>query len=329
MIFVDFPDAAAAESTTSLYNLLVPAATQWYANSSYGRVSLDVSAVHSWFRMPKSATSYDFARGLTYEKHRAYIADAVHAADASVDFSKYDLVYIVAADSPAISFSPTFNVFAGGGVAADGTEIRNAVTFGQDIRFPRWGAHVFEHETGHIFGLPDLYDFSRSTNFLEFVGGWDTLSWVEPGAEFVAWEKWKLGWLDPAQLRCLSTSGQMEETMSPLESAGGIKALVVPTSTSAAYVVEVRQATGGDAGLCDHGVLLYTVDAKTATGAGPIRVIGANSGSDPTQLEKCGPLYDAPFDVGPGERTTFENATLKLEVLATDGASYRVRLTRK
>jgi hypothetical protein len=46
-------------------------------------------------------------------------------------------------------------------------------------------------------------------------------------------------------------------------------------------------------------------------------------------LLRCGPLYDAPLDLGPGEVSAYEDAVLKLEVLATDGASYRIRVTRK
>jgi hypothetical protein len=44
---------------------------------------------------------------------------------------------------------------------------------------------------------------------------------------------------------------------------------------------------------------------------------------------RCGTPYDAPLDLGPGETPVYEDPVLKVEVLATDGASYRVRVAKK
>jgi hypothetical protein len=75
-------------------------------------------------------------------------------------------------------------------------------------------------------------------------------------------------------------------------------------------VAEVRQPLGVDARLGDKGVLLYTVDARVASLHGPVKVVGA-------------------FGT-PSERTSvYEDASIKLDVLATDGKSYRVLFTRK
>ena len=330
MIFVDFSDAPASETTTSLYDLLVPGAQHWFSESSYGRMSLDVTAVHTWFRMPHTAASYDYARGLTFAQHRAYIADAINAADAQVDFSGYSIFYVVAANTPLIPFSPAFNAYPGTGVTADGKELRNGSTFGADIHVQNWGWRVLVHETGHLLGLPDLYDFATSTfpALHRFVGNWDVMGRF-PGGEYLAWHKWKLGWLDPENLRCLYAPGQLEETIAPLETTGGVKAVVVPVSASKAYVVEVRRQTGVDAELCDHGVLVYTVDATVLSGYGPVLVQAASSAADPALPDNCGPLYHAPFDLGAAEAPTFDDANVRVDVLATDGSAYRVRVTRK
>ncbi len=47
-------------------------------------VTLRISTVDKWFMMPHASTSYGFQRGLTYQTHKDYIADAIAAADNEV-----------------------------------------------------------------------------------------------------------------------------------------------------------------------------------------------------------------------------------------------------
>jgi M6 family metalloprotease-like protein len=333
MVFVDFPDAAQSESTASLYNLLVPNSLSWYTEVSYDRMSLNVTPVHTWFRMPKNSGAYGFGDGLTFEEHRAYIADAIAASDAAVDYSPYQIVYVVAAKNSAITYSPAFHAYPGDGVDVDGIEIRHSATFGEDIRNvrPNYGSYVLIHETGHLIGLPDLYEWGAPLyEALRFAGGWDTMSFVTPGAHFMAWHKRKHGWLDPEQIVCHSNTGSVEATVTPVAVEGGVKAIVVPYSNSKAYVVEVRQPIGEDARLCDKGVLIYTVDAKVANGAGPVIVKAAHNGSDPDQIDACGPLYDAPFDLGPGEIASYNDpaAGVSMQIISAAGDNYVIRVTR-
>lgn len=70
MLFVDFPDAPGTETTSSLYDLLVPNSVRWFGEVSYGIMSLRVTPVHRWYRMPKPATAYPWARGLSFQEHR-------------------------------------------------------------------------------------------------------------------------------------------------------------------------------------------------------------------------------------------------------------------
>jgi hypothetical protein len=49
----------------------------------------------------------------------------------------------------------------------------------------------------------------------------------------------------------------------------------------------------------------------------------------PDTTTRCGPLSYAAFDVGPYEVPTYEDSSIRLDVLATDGSSYRVRVTKK
>ena len=61
MIFVDFTDVRATESTAQLHNRLVPNARAWFAEVSHGRATLDVTPVHALVpdgaRLPRATGS--------------------------------------------------------------------------------------------------------------------------------------------------------------------------------------------------------------------------------------------------------------------------------
>ena len=333
MLFVDFPDLHGSESMTALYDRLVPAAKRWFTEVSYGQLRFDATPVKRWYRMPRRVGSYNLADGISWTEHYDYIGDAVRAADADFDFSPYQIVYVVAPKGSGIERSPAFHAYAGSGIQADGNELRAGATFFEDTRFnARYAANVLIHETGHILGLPDLYDVPDPVywRLFRFAGGWDMMSWNDPGAHFLAWNKWKLGWLDSSQLTCLDGPGELTTTITPLERAGGLKAVVVPTSGTSTYVIEARRKIGQDEGLCETGVLVYSVDSATRGGYGPIRVRAAQRDTSSDLVNRCGPLYNAPFDKAKGEVATFEDlsAGLSVRVLSSGANGYRVNVTR-
>ncbi|KAK6716706.1 hypothetical protein SNK04_007657 [Fusarium graminearum] len=86
MIFVDFSDAEPVQSETpqSLYEALVPRTIEWYKQASYGALSLNITAdLSKFYRMPTSAASYGWERGLTWTEHQVYIQDALDAYTAN------------------------------------------------------------------------------------------------------------------------------------------------------------------------------------------------------------------------------------------------------
>ena len=333
MLFVDFPDLHSSESTSALYDRLVPRSRTWFNEVSYGRVQLEVAPVHRWFRMPRSLGTYGLRNGITWPEHHDYMADAIGAADAAVDFSAYQVVYVVAATGTSVERSPAFQSYPGSGIHADGTEVRYGATFFEDTRSdPRYASMVLIHETGHVIGLPDLYDVRNPVfwTLFRFAGGWDMMSWNDPGGHFLAWEKWKLGWLDPSQLTCLRGPGELTTTITPLERAGGLKAIVVPTGISSAYVLEARRRIGQDSRLCEDGILVYSVDSSVRSGEGPVLVHAAQRDGNGDAFNRCGPLYNAPFDSAKGEVARFRDdaAGLAVQVLSSNANGYRVHVTR-
>ena len=258
--------------------------------------------------------------------HKAYISDALAAADSDIDYRPYDIYYILASNTPNISYSPTWVPRPGAGVTFDGKQIRHVVTLGADTRFPspNYGSWIMAHETGHLFGLPDLYDFGTSVfpDFHRFVGGWDPMGWLQFGSSFSAWDQWKLLWLDETQMNCVG-KGDVEETLTSLTTGMGARGISVPVSATRALVAELRDRTGVDANLCDTGVLLYSVESTIATGQGPTRVI--NGGSTLT-TGPCGILGDATFRPASGKRAAYIDPStgVSFTIAGSDPSGFRI-----
>ncbi|MGW6568953.1 M6 family metalloprotease domain-containing protein [Streptomyces sp. NPDC054975] len=320
-LFVDFPDAQATDSTEPYAAQLAPAAA-WMNRASYGRLRLQNTALHRWIRMPADSTSYGFARGLTFEVHEKYLRDAITAADPHADFSRYDMVHVVPTRAAtAVPFSPTYLYDPNtAGITADGTRVKWAVTFGQDMW--RWGHKVVAHETSHTFGLPDLYAFTGATH--RFVGGWDVMGDIAGAApQYLGWHSWKLGWTDDHQVACLPDSGRRTVRLTAVERPGGTKIAVLRTGRTTAYVAEARRAEGNDATACADGVLVYKVDSAAPTGEGPVRVMNANLTATPPP--GCTQLDLATY--APGQTFTDPDTGVRIEVLAGGRAGNTVRLS--
>ncbi|XXH01875.1 hypothetical protein Hte_008237 [Hypoxylon texense] len=291
MIFVDFDDQGAVETPQSLRDFFLPAAAEWYAASSYGALALNVTADTSrFYRMPAAAASYGWARGLSYEAHQTYIQDALDAYGQAIPPT--DVLYVVpTANATAISFSPTFmgDVETRAGVYV----AKKSVTFGLDA-YRTWKYLVLNHETGHTMCLPDYYPFNGSATGL-FIGGWDLMGLISgPSPDYFAWDKWRLGWLSDDQIECVAEAGSSTHTLTPLEKAGGSKAVVIKHSATDVLVAELRTADSLDSASCATGVLLYTISTTTATGEGPVRVLDATPSSAGCAGDR---LNDAPLNL--------------------------------
>ena len=314
MLFVDFPDEPIDEADApwqdfDAYVELHQAGLDWLHAASYGEVSVELTAVDEWYRMSQPSTSYGLDRGATFDEHAAYLGEAVALADPDVDFSEYDIVYVVAGPNATdISSSAGYIDVTDSRIIADGVPISHGATFGTSVW--DWAEPdrplVIAHETAHVFSLPDLYAFSGDPH--QFVGGWDVmgdLAGAAPG--LFAWHRWKLGWISDRQVACLAEPGQYTVRLTAVDRRNGTKLAVIPTGPSTALVLESRRATGLDTEACSTGVLAYRVDSSVATGEGPIRIIDATPGD--TQAGGCRDLDIATFGTGSRPSTFTDPAT--------------------
>ncbi|KAK6821397.1 hypothetical protein PG995_002965 [Apiospora arundinis] len=326
MIFVDFPDATAnmtGASPKELYDSIVPAANDWFKTSSYGQLSLNVTADTSKFhRMPAPTTSYGWT-AMTGEMHAAYIQDALdaylHCGRALPE--AVDVLYVMAPPSAqgffnslTTSFRPTMR---SGSVVA-----QRASTMGVDVYDPTVGYRTLVHETGHTMCLADYYPTDRLNPLGYFVGGFSLMGdSTQPYPDHFAWDKWRMGWLPDTAVECVSVSDMMTTTrhiLTPLEQTprpGEAQAVVIAASDTRALVAEARTQKGVDEQLCGAGVLLYTVDTQVASGMGPIRVL-----NNTPDRYTCGgyPANRAPLSLDEGRSRTMTVEEFGVTVTLTD-----------
>lgn len=221
VLFLDFPDVPANESPEQVFSRIAPAASDFYKAVSYNRLNLELEPHFVWLRMSKPSKDYMFERGLTFDLHRAYIQEAIALANAEVDFSGVQAVYVMAnPQASAISYGPGFTpVDNSFGIAADGNTITNGATSGFDLK--DWGFLWLNHEAGHTLGLVDLYAYEGNTNNYDyihrFVGSFSLMGYISGRApEPLAYERWLVGWIDDNQIVCQPT-GEQTITLSAIE----------------------------------------------------------------------------------------------------------------
>ncbi|MCL8013997.1 M6 family metalloprotease domain-containing protein [Streptomyces sp. AS02] len=336
-VMVDFPDAPGQGRALDRFAEFFPQTQDWFRTSSYGRLDYRPrTPIRGWLRMPKSFHAYGIERGAPFDPgYRQLVQDIVASADPKVNFKAYDFLNVLVTPNAGPSALDTvLSVsFAGNTEApvADGVSVANAsfVYSRQDDgsgSYHRTGYRVLPHENGHVFGLPDLYTAEGGSA----VGHWDIMS-EDWGAnnDLLGWHKWKLGWLDPAQVRCAAASGTSEYELTPLAREGGPKLVFVPLDRRSGYAVELRTREGNDETVCRPGVLIYRVDADVDTGMGPVKVHDSqqDSGGCTRSPNVHAELSDATFV--PGEEFTDSKRGVRVAVVGADlTGSYRVRVTR-
>lgn len=303
MIFLSFPDAVPRYEPVELAADHFPATSGFFERASYGKFSLRPHPQRAWVAMPKASTAYGISRDWNPGQRSAYLRDALSAADETVDFSRYDIVYLVAdPDAPGVDSDATKVVNFDRAMSFDDTPVRRVVTVFE--RHPP-DRNVLAHETGHVFDLPDLYHrpSDGKGDWDTHVGDWDVMgSQFGMAPDLFGWHKWKLGWLDGRAVRCVT--GPQLITLEPIAAPApggslGTRLAVVRTGAGEALAIEARGATGNDASICTEGVLLYRVRSDTASGGGPIGVVDTHPDSEACWDQSVYPeLADAPLRVG-------------------------------
>ena len=289
VIFVDFPDAQATMSPEEAFSK-ISGAVDTFNEMSYGRMKYELIPTYKWYRMKSTSKTYA-PLNKSFQSHRAYIAEALAMADPNVDFSKSDAFVIIAnPDSTGIGDSgPGFASTNGNGFTLDGKYIANGATSSHDLN--GWKSIWLNHEVTHTMGLVDFYaatpgggsdywDWHRYVGQFSYMG-YSSFDSNAPG--LMAYERWYLDWLDDSQIIC-TPKNETEYLITPLEVSDGVKAVMIPLSSTKEIVIESRRAIGLDKKLKKSGALVYVIDSTKSSGMGPAQIYPIDLKSDPLYL---------------------------------------------
>ena len=322
VIMVDFADAPATMTPAAALERISPA-QDVFKEMSYGKLSYNLKPQMKWYRMSKNSSDY-VAGGWTFQKHKDYIIEAARLADPDVDFSSTDNIIILAnPDAMGMGYSgPALAAIRGNGITLDGKYISNGATSAYDLN--NWKSIWLNHEISHTMGLVDLYastqsDATNRYDFLRYTGEFSYMglsSYQSNSPSLLAFERWNLGWLDDSQIECMKGTS-FTKLITPVQTIGGTKAVIIPISRTKALVIESRRALGIDKALAKSGALVYLVDSSLQSGRGPVQVYPSDLKSDPRYLQAPRAL---------GESVVVEGFTIK--VTQSDASGDTVEITK-
>jgi len=267
MIPVDFPDVIGSGNPSELYFDMAKGMDDFYRKVSDNQVSFSFQILPSYLRLNFPSNYYNLGTWSSGDAVGYYKA-ALAAADPIVDYSKFDVVYVLSPKNiPAssIAYGPAFPMQ----VETNDGDIFNGSISGADAyrSFPGADWKWIAHETGHLFGLHDLY---TTDGRKETYGSWDimSLNWSVQAIELNAWNRYISDWLKESQIDCLTldslSSTPVSRSLAPLvKSLSGTKAQLIRLSSSKILVAEYRISGGFDViPQSNEGVLIYTVDMQ-------------------------------------------------------------------
>ena len=251
----------------------------YYEEVSKGKLSINTT-VYDWVTVPGTHDYYG-----PEAKWKEFALHAIEAAaDAGIDFSKYDndgdgLVEGISIIHQGTGQELTGNEndiwshshsFSAAGIGASQRTFNGVVidqyTIQPELRSVSGDINtigVICHEFGHNLGLPDFYDIDDETNgFFDGTGRWDimaggTYNGAPAGsspAHHNPFSKAELGWVkvetiqDPANI-----------TLEPVSTSASVLRVNSPVA-SEYLLIENRQKTGFDAFLYESGMLIYHAD---------------------------------------------------------------------
>jgi M6 family metalloprotease-like protein len=256
-----------------------------YLENSYGTMTLE-STVTAWVTLPNTESYYansEDGTGTYPRNAQAMVEDALDLVDPLVDFSQFDGDGDGYVDAIDIIHSG-YGAETGGGngnwiwshrwslwalPGGEWTSAEGVRVYDYHTEPALWGTSgtgivrfgVIAHETGHFFGLPDLYDTDGSGNGL---GSWALManSWGFDNSQrhpphFCAWSKIRLGWVAPTVISAPGLYG-----IDQLETSAQAYRIDYGYPAGEYLLIENRQPAGIETAIPQGGLCIYHVDEQ-------------------------------------------------------------------
>ena len=241
VIPVDFIDYPISNKVYENINVDYQSVSSYYYNSSYGKLNMTFDIL-PWFRASKSSSHY---ASLTQDNQSKYygeapgassiIHEALSVAAKTYDLSKYDsnndgcidALYIIY-NHPIMhndtSFWWAFQYFTFEDYKFDGLYSYNYVFSSFDFLFEDQknnNPRTLIHETGHMFGLEDYYDYDTNKGYNKgSLGGFDIMDCTI--GQHNSFSKISLGWIDKVLLVKLDENESIDITINDISSSGNV-----------------------------------------------------------------------------------------------------------
>ncbi|MDE7162279.1 MAG: hypothetical protein K2N65_05950, partial [Anaeroplasmataceae bacterium] len=213
----------------------------YYQKSSYGKLNMEITVLNEWFKPSKSVSYYNSYSDDDSDGSTVILREALEYYDSRIDFSEYDydkdgyidgvwLIYNYDVDfnsDDSIFWAYTYWNFQEN--QYDGVKSYYYAWAGIDFMHPtkeeagyydptdiKVDAHTYIHETGHMLGLDDYYDYDENAGVNSYgFYGCDMMDYNI--GDHSAISKLLLGWVDPIvaqgkgtgtiELKSFTTSG--------------------------------------------------------------------------------------------------------------------------
>ncbi len=260
----------------------------YYREVSYTQFTLE-STVTVWVTLPQTEAYYaNGVSGLGGSKVSEALRYALNAIDGSVNFNDFDSDSDGKIDAIAFIHSgygaewgatdqygtPSSNRIWShksslgfpGWVSAEGVAVSNyhispGVWHYQGSAIGRIG--VICHETGHFFGLPDLYDTDPSPDNGNGIGSWGLManSWGFDNSQhypphFSSWSRIQLGWMAPP----IVLDGPGNYALGPIGYTPSVIRIDENFPPGEYLLIENRQPFGFEADMPQGGLLVLHID---------------------------------------------------------------------
>jgi M6 family metalloprotease-like protein len=330
---VEFSDLKHTSSISDLQSTALRL-SQYYANASFGAVSVNVTVYSSWIALTHPMSYYGADKSVGDDQggnpngSEQLLTDAVAAAGQNYDLGRWTYLIVAHAGQDQAQGSPSAaspliwsRTWIGNTFLPRGTDAGSIVSESSPLGI--W-THEFGHQIGH---LPDMYSLKDSS--LHFMGVWSLMDLgaylgdpegTQPGL-LDAWSRIGLGWINA------TAAPQGNYTLIPAElppnqaPVSCCYALEVPLGHGAYYLIELRLRTGIDSAQPTGGVILYLYNSSAIDGQ--LRVVDINQPSLPARSD----LSDA--SLSPGQSFADPNREFSLRIVSASAGYYTLSISSK